>query len=388
MDKQLQEELEFFADIKRNTIAELMKRKDSGTERVVGTFCQYAPAEIIYGAGLQNVILCGFNYDPIPLAETELPTNLCPLIKSSYGNILGQTCPFAFFSDLIVGETTCDGKKKMYEMLAELKPMHVIHLPNNPDHQRSLDAWEEELRYFCRILEDTFSVTITEEALRQAIHIGNQERQLSVALYELGKLDPPAITGLDMRMVMTNNYFFLDKEEKLARNRRLIDLCQKAWQQDAGPYPRTHHPKRIVVSGAGIDGVIDKTLKVIEELGAAIVCYEGCCGVMAMRRLIEESPDRDPIREIAAKYLDVPCAVMSPNRRRFEMLPEILKEWRADGLIHITVQACNPFAIESRQVEEVCGQCNVPYLHLPTDYSPGDEGQLRTRIEAFLEMLG
>ena len=116
--------------------------------------------EIINAGGMYNVLLCGFNYDPpIPLAETELPANLCPLIKSSYGNILGKTCPFAFYSDLIVGETTCDGKKKMYEMLSELKQMHVIHLPNIPDRERSLESWREELVRFKEALEERFGVT-------------------------------------------------------------------------------------------------------------------------------------------------------------------------------------------------------------------------------------
>ena len=384
---ELQEILDEFAGAKKNCSLFVKGAAERG-DVVIGSFCQYAPMEIINAAGMYNVLLCGFNYDPpIPLAEKELPANLCPLIKSSYGNILGETCPFAYYSDLIVGETTCDGKKKMYEMLGELKKMHVIHLPNIPDKERSLESWREELVRFKEALEERFGVEITEEKLRTAIDIMNQERSQMAQLYELGKLDPPAATGMQMRSVLVSEYFMLDKKNKLAKTQRMLELMRERWANGEGPYAPDARPLRILVSGAGLDGVVDKTLRVIEELGAAIVCYEGCCGIMNMRRPVDDSPEVDPITAIADKYLEVPCAVMSPNGRRFDQLKETLDEWRVDGVISITVHACNPFDIESKTIGDICAEKGVPFLHVRTDYSPGDEGQLRTRIEAFLEML-
>ena len=385
--QELQDIMDEFAGAKKNASIFVKEAAEKG-DIVIGSFCQYAPMGIIKAGGMYNVLLCGFNYDPpIPLAETELPANLCPLIKSSYGNILGKTCPFAFYSDLIVGETTCDGKKKMYEMLSELKQMHVIHLPNIPDRQRSLESWREELVRFKEALEERFGVEITDEKLRESIHILNQERSQMAQLYELGKLDPPAATGLQMRSVLTAEYFMLDKKNKLEKTERMLRLMREQWEAGEGPYRPDQHPLRILVSGAGIDGVVDKTLGVIEELGAAIVCYEGCCGIMNMRRPIDESPEADPMTAIADKYLEVPCAVMSPNTRRFEQLRSTLAEWKVDGVISITVHACTPFDVESKTIGDICAEEGVPFLHVRTDYSPGDEGQLRTRIEAFLEML-
>ncbi len=385
--QELQDIMDEFAGAKKNASIFVKEAAEKG-DIVIGSFCQYAPMEIINAGGMYNVLLCGFNYDPpIPLAETELPANLCPLIKSSYGNILGETCPFAFYSDLIVGETTCDGKKKMYEMLSELKRMHVIHLPNIPDRERSLESWREELIRFKEALEERFGVEITDEKLQESIRILNRERSQMAQLYELGKLDPPAATGLQMRSVLTAEYFMLDKKNKLEKTERMLRLMREQWEEGKGPYRPEQRPLRILVSGAGIDGVVDKTLGVIEELGAAIVCYEGCCGIMNMRRPINESPEADPMTAIAEKYLEVPCAVMSPNTRRFEQLRSTLAEWRVDGVISITVHACTPFDVESKTIGDICAEEGVPFLHIRTDYSPGDEGQLRTRIEAFLEML-
>lgn len=385
--QELQEVMDEFADAKKNTSIFVKEAAEKG-HIIIGSFCQYAPMEIINAGGMHNVLLCGFNYDPpIPLAETQLPVNLCPLIKSSYGNILGETCPFAYYSDLIVGETTCDGKKKMYEMLAELKDMYVIHLPNIPDRERSLASWREELVRFKQMLEQRYGVEITDEKLRESIRILNQERSQMARLYELGKLDPPAATGLQMRSVLTAEYFMLDKKNKLEKTERMLELMQRQWENGHGPYAPGQRPLRILVSGAGLDGVVDKTLGVIEELGAAIVCYEGCCGILNMRRPIDESPQADPMTAIAEKYLEVPCAVMSPNFGRFDQLRSTLKEWRVDGVIGVTVHACTTFDIESSTISDICAQAGVPFLHVRTDFSPGDEGQLRTRIEAFLEML-
>ncbi len=384
--RELQEILEEFAGAKKNCSLFVKDAAERG-DIVVGSFCQYAPMEVIVAGGMYNVLLCGFNYDPaIPLAETELPANLCPLIKSSYGNILGETCPFAYFSDLIVGETTCDGKKKMYEMLSELKQMHVIHLPNIPDKERSLDSWREEIVRFKEALEERFGVEITDEKLRKAIKLQNIERSQMAQLYELGKLDPPAATGLQMRSVLVSEYFMMDKQNKIDKTERMLQLLRKNWEQGKGPYAPDARPLRILVSGAGLDGVVDKTLAVIEELGAAIVCYEGCCGIMNMRRPVDEAAE-DPMTAIADKYLEVPCAVMSPNNSRFEQFRETLEEWRVDGVISITVHACNPFDIENKKLADICADTGTPFLHVRTDYSPGDEGQVRTRIEAFLEML-
>lgn len=168
MPTSLPEHFEDFAEARREGFLKVKELKDKG-ENICGAFCQYTPSEIIYAAGLYQVALCGRSPDPIKTAETRLPANLCPLIKASYGHALEESCPYAYFSDVVVGETTCDGKKKMYELLGELKPMQVIHLPNVPDYERSLEMWTEEIRAFAKGLEEKFNVTITDDMLNESI---------------------------------------------------------------------------------------------------------------------------------------------------------------------------------------------------------------------------
>lgn len=382
----LPERFEEFADARRQGFMRIKELKDRGG-RLCGTFCQFAPSEMIDAAGLYRVGLCGQSAEPIPAAEAELPANLCPLIKSSYGFALTETCPYAYFSDLIVGETTCDGKKKMYEMLGELKDVHIIHLPNNPDPERSLEFWIMELRHFKEVLEEKFDITITDEMLRESIKWGNKERIQMARLYELGRYDPPAITGLQMRSVMEGVQYIFDRKERYEKVQEVLDKCEEDWKNGNGPILKGSKRPRILVSGGPSGGVFEKTIKVIEELGGVIVCYEGCSGIVSRRRLIEQSDTKDPIECIAEKYLEVPCAVMSPNQRRLDQVALTIDEWKIDGVVGIILHSCNPFGIESTNIKKIANQCGKPYLHLETDYGQGDEGQLRTRIEAFLEML-
>ena len=386
MPTSLPEHFEDFAEARREGFLKVKELKDKG-EKICGAFCQYTPSEIIYAAGLYQVALCGRSPDPIKTAETRLPANLCPLIKASYGHALEESCPYAYFSDVVVGETTCDGKKKMYELLGELKPMQVIHLPNVPDYERSLEMWTEEIRAFAKGLEEKFNVTITDDMLNESIEWCNKERIQAARIYELGKYDPPAITGTKMNDIMEGEQYMFDREAKYNKINEILDQCEKNWHDGIYPYEPDPNRPRLIVSGGGYGGVSAKTINVMEELGGAIVCYEGCCGISSRRRLVDEDRRRDPYVRIAEKYIEVPCAVVSPNYRRMDQVRETIKEWHADGYVSITLHSCNPFAIETENIRRVCEEMDIPLLHIETDFYPGDAGQIRTRIEAFLEMI-
>ena len=131
------------------------------------------------------------------LPEANLPRNLCPLIKASYGFALTDTCPYFYFSDFIVDETTCDGKKKMFELMNEINETFVMQLPSSRDEQ-ALDAWEKEILRFWKKLEDFYGITITEDNVRRAIELKNRERDVMLRFLELGKRNPAPISGYEM----------------------------------------------------------------------------------------------------------------------------------------------------------------------------------------------
>ncbi len=118
--------------------------KEAGT-KIVGLYCGYIPFELVRAVGAVPVSLCGDVADSIPAAELELPRNFCPLIKSSYGLAITDTCPFFHFSDALIGETTCDGKKKVFELLGRLRPVHVMQLPYDKSAPHAYENWRREI---------------------------------------------------------------------------------------------------------------------------------------------------------------------------------------------------------------------------------------------------
>ena len=162
---------------------------------IVCIMCEYTPRELIMAAGGVPVCLCGGSLKTIPAAEEHLPANLCPLIKSTYGYHVQRNNPFLEMADLVVGETTCDGKKKMFELMGESRPMYVLELPQRADDGDAMEHWVGELRKFRAHLESCFSVKITDAAIREAIGVMNRERALRRELAALMKSDRPPLTG-------------------------------------------------------------------------------------------------------------------------------------------------------------------------------------------------
>lgn len=382
MAYELPEKFSEFGEARKNGFLKVKKVKEAGG-RVAGIFCTFTPLEILDAAGFLSVSLCGMSGETIPAAEARLPKNLCPLIKSSYGFAVTDKCPYTYFSDLIVGETTCDGKKKMYELLGQLKPVYTLHLPQGLEGG-ALESWTAELRRFMAYLEETFGVTITDGALRQAARSRNGERRARLALMEVQKNVPPPMTGLSLYRTLEGSGFLFDQLERTGGMEDLEREVLAAYA--AGERPVSPAAKRILVTGCPIGGVLEKTVGVIEENGGVVVCFENCSGIKAAYQMVDDGAE-DIVAAIARRYLDIGCAVLSPNPRRREHLKRLIEEYRVDGVVEVDLQACATYAIESGGIQELMREEGVPYMAVETDYSPSDRGQLATRLGAFIERL-
>ena len=382
MKTDLPQIFESFAEARQNGFLAMKKIKDSG-KGVVGQFCTYTPLEIFMAADLVSVGLCSTSDETIPEAEKVLPGNLCPLIKSSFGFAITDKCPYMYFSDLVVGETTCDGKVKMYELLGQKKNVHILELPRRQDTPEAKALWRAELVRLKERVEKDFGVTITDDMLREAIRKRNIERQLLKEFYELSTMTPPPITGLKQLQILFGSQFKFDWEEKVAEIRGAIDSIKKAY--DAGERPVSETAPRILITGCPMGGVTEKVVKVIEEAGAVVVAYENCTGAKQMDRQCSE--DGDPLTNIAEHYLQIGCSVMTPDENRFKLLDKLCEQFKVDGVVEMTLQACHTYAVEAYTVRMHLQDKNIPYLQLETDYGTADIGQLSTRASAFVEML-
>ena len=135
---------EGFSEARREGFIKVKEAKENG-KKIVGVFCTYTPWEVLHAGGAIPVSVCGVSEEPIVDAEKHLPKNFCPLIKSSYGFAITDKCPYMYFSDLIVGETTCDGKKKMFELLGRIKNTHVMGLPQSSEGEDNYNLWKNEI---------------------------------------------------------------------------------------------------------------------------------------------------------------------------------------------------------------------------------------------------
>ncbi|MCX6911659.1 MAG: 2-hydroxyacyl-CoA dehydratase family protein, partial [Verrucomicrobia bacterium] len=188
---------------------------------IVGIMCEFTPREIILAVGAVPVCLCGGSAATIPAAEQYLPANLCPLIKSTFGYHITGKNPFLNWADVVVAETTCDGKKKMFELLGASKPMYVLELPQKTDEPDALEHWVLELRKFQQFLAGRYGVNITDQALRQAIELMNRERGLRRQLADLMIAAPPPLTGrqlLDFKSIISGIEADLQQYERVLQS--------------------------------------------------------------------------------------------------------------------------------------------------------------------------
>lgn len=386
MTQTLPEHFSSFSDARKNGFLKVKEAKERGG-LVAGYFCTFTPLEILDAAGFMPVSLCGMSEETIPAAEAHLPKNLCPLIKSSYGFALSDKCPYTYFSDLLVGETTCDGKKKMFELLNDIRPTYVLQLPQSLTGD-PLTQWKEELHRLIAFLEERFGVNITEEALRAAVRERNRERQARMSLMEVQKHVPPMMWGGQLYSALDGASFLFDAEQRVNDLNALRRAAENGENGVLLPDGRssTEGKKRIMITGCPIGGVLQKTVAVIEEKGGVVVCFENCSGIKASFQMVDENAP-DIVEALAKRYLEIGCAVMAPDRKRTDLIAKLADEYKVDGMIEIDLQACTPYTVESTTIRRCAEKSGLPYLSLETDYSQSDSGQLSTRIEAFLEMI-
>ena len=379
--KELPAVFEEFAEARRNSFVKVKEVKDAGIP-VIGSYCTYFPTEIAIAAGAASVSLCSTSGETIPVAEKDLPANLCPLIKSSYGFAKSDKCPFFYFSDIVVGETTCDGKKKMYELMAEMKDVFLMDLPNKQSEQ-GLALYKAEVMRLKEYIENKFGVEITEEKIREAVHIENGVRKAKQRLSDTMKKDPVPVSGMDMFKVLYGSGFKFERD-KLAGD---LDAVREKIEKEYADGKMLYRRPRLVLTGCPIGGVTEKVIRAAEENGSVIVAMENCVGAKQFDQLVNEDAE-DIWEALAKRYLDIGCSVMAPNPNRYDLLGRTIDEYRADGVLEMTLQACHTYNVEHKSIEKFCvEEKKVPYFMVETDYSTADEGRLNTRIAAFIEML-
>ncbi len=364
-------------------IKEIVDARKAG-KKGIGTFCVYVPEELVLAANGIYIGLCAGAEVGTPQAEQYLPRNTCALIKAFFGFKLANLCPYGEVTDLIVGETTCDGKKKAYEAFGEITgKMHIMDLPNTKSAEgRAL--WRAEVARLKEKLETVTGVKITAERLAEATKIVNDKRRALQRLAALRAADPTPISGLDA-LLINQVAFYDDPLRFTAMLNKLCDELDGRVKDKVGVAPMG--APRILVSGSPMAIPNWKLHHLLETSGAAVVGEESCVGARNYRALTPEKFDgiEDALTKIAERYLTIDCACFTPNDERLENIVKMRDELKADGIVHYALQFCTLYTSEGFKVAKELKE--FPFLRVETDYSMEDAGQLKTRIEAFLEMV-
>ena len=374
-------DLKQFTSFSELSIAELDAWQEAGN-KTAGVYCIYAPTELIRAAGIVPVSLCGKKQDPIKKAELELPASFCPLIKSSYGYAVTDTCPFFSFSDILIAETTCDGKKKMYELMGKLKPLHLMHLPHTQQGEAPLKYWLDGLNELENFLVECSGIQVTDDELHNQIVIQNKIRK---ELYDIAVLAADTrspLTAGDMLAVQESKSFVVDQEKYLTALTKLRTELEAYLEQ---PDLKADNDLRILITGCPMGKGSDKVINIAESLNARVVCMENCTGLKGMTLPVDETGD--PREALARRYLQVPCSCMTPNPNRPESIKEMVDTFNIDAIVDVTWLGCHTYNAESTTLRNfVTEELDLPFLHMETDYSESDTEQLRTRLEAFVEL--
>jgi len=353
--------------------------------KIVGTFCLYVPEEIVRAAGAWCVGLCAgaeFGYDEV---ERIMPRNTCALIKSFMGFELTNVCPYIKESDLIVGETTCDGKKKAYELLGEMQNVYVMELPQMKRPQ-DVAFYRAELDEFRGKVEELTGKSLTAETLKASIKEVNDKRRALQRIAATRAASPAPISGKDA-LLATQVAFYDDVPRYTQMMNKLADELEQRVADGVGVAPAG--AKRILITGTPMALPNWKLHDIIEKSGGIVVGEEMCTGSRYYDALVPEDGEtvEAMFDALAEKYMDINCACFTPNQGRMDDIVRMAREYNADGVIDYALNFCATYQAEAFTVEKTLQAAEIPVMKIDTDYSAEDIGQLSTRVEAFLEMI-
>jgi benzoyl-CoA reductase subunit C len=365
------------------------RAKELTTEgkKFMGYVCSLVPLEMITAAGFVPFRIRGNVREPITTGDSLLETIVCPYYRSCFDLSLKER--YNFLSGIVIPHA-CDSMVRSYSVWSYSLPFSYFHFVNIPSvcGESSLQFFQAELKAFKKSLETLRGQAITEDDLSRAIRSHNRYRTKVKTLYDLRKTDPPLISGSELTRALTvGSSLPVDEASDL-----MDDILSAVRTREPSSVPKG---PRILLDGACIDH--SELIELIEGLGGSVVADTICNGTRDHFPLTE--PDGDPIAALARRYLEkVNCpktyrknetgTFQGDVASRFWDIGTYAKEFNATGAILYLYKYCDPFGFEVPARKAFYDSIRIPLLHLEDVYSAGTIGQLKTRVQAFLEMIG
>jgi bzd-type benzoyl-CoA reductase N subunit len=354
-------------------------------KRIMGYLCAFVPLEIITAAGFIPFRIKGDTSEPITKADTEMETIICPLVRSCFD--MWFKGRYNFLEGIVIPHA-CDSICRTYQIwqyTLNLPYSHFINMPHGTDDS-SLEFYKAELETFRKSLGKFTGKEISEKGLKEAISLYNQNRAKVRELYELRKSDPPLISGVEVAKTLVAG-IGLPVEEATKLIEGVIDEVKHR-------KPLTKKSARLMVVGAQVDNIA--FIELVEESGAWVVADDLCPGGRESLAPVDTSVP--PIDGIAERYLRrIYCGRTYRERKgsyedymeeRFGHIGRMIRDFKVDGVVLYIYKYCDPFGFEVPEIKSYVEAKGVPVLYVEDEYSMSTIGRLRTRVQAFLELLG
>ena len=347
-------------------------------KRVIGWQCTYIPEELIYAAGMLPIRVTGDSRElEMEDANAYLYINTCSFVRSCFQLALEKQYDFL---DGFVSGSTCDGARRLADVWRHYLPIPVVYVLSVPRKftERAHELYRQEVIELKQRLEGFFQVEITDQALREAIGVYNRSRELLDKLYGLRKLNAPPISGAEMLEVL-NAGFKMPRDKFNQLLERLLEEASTGDRALEGKF-------RLMITGSPLNN--PEFIKTIEDLGGLVVVDELCMGTRYWWDLVDANPNLDPLEAISRRYLNnFPCPRMFPSEERFNRVLDLVKDFRVQGVVNELIRYCVPYAHDEPLLRERLEHQGIPVLELDVEYGMSGTGQIRTRVQAFLEML-
>jgi benzoyl-CoA reductase/2-hydroxyglutaryl-CoA dehydratase subunit BcrC/BadD/HgdB len=344
---------------------------------LVGFLCPYTVSEIIHAAGYVPVRIYVPNTSR-ELADAYLPPNFCPYLRHVVD--LGVRGELARYDSIVVSHT-CDGARRTQDVLDAYGTgtgLFFLDLPKTNDRD-AVTYFASQLARMVRFFEERSARRVTEKDLQAAVSLYNENRRLLERFYSLRESYPALLSGKQTARILDFNVSVPVREanEKL---RQAVDRMERS-SPDAGYGP---DGKRVFVTGNLLD--FGSYLAEIEEAGGVVAGDDFCFGGRYYPGEVDHSDD--PLVALAARYLSrVPCGRMERYTERFDRLIESVERTGARGVVYLGLKFCDNFLTDYPLLKKRLDEKGIPSLFCESEFYPAGTGQLRTRVEAFIEML-
>jgi len=379
----------YFDNIARfyGTRVEEIKKFKSMGGKVIGTFCSFVPNEIILAAGALPVRLdCGFHEFIQPANDLLGDAGLCPLVRSTIGSKMLGVSPYLELCDMIVSPAPCDAKLKMAEVLQDYVPVHIMNVPRAKDRDLIKKQWIDEIVIMKKGLESFVKKKISVDRLKSSIRT-YQEAQFVWRKFSSIRKKGNVLWGRDALLVAWLN--FIDDVRRWTKNVKKL-TGELETMLDNGVTVCNPDAHRIMLAGSPMMWPNWKLPTIIEGYGAIIVCDELCSGMRVQYDpvVVDEWTEKSMINALADRYLyPCTCPCFTPNLEREDNMLNRIREYKVDGVIYHVLKGCHINSFDATKTAKFLRENDVPMLKIESEYDVGDVGQIKVRVEAFLEMI-